>query len=113
MKPEFLIPLFCLLSWQTPALTQEERILNYDTQIEVQEDRSVVVTEYIEVNVTGDLIKRGITRNLPTERSLNGRIVQVKYQIKEIEKNDVPEPYHQESSGGELVLYLDSSDVFL
>ncbi|MBK8501224.1 MAG: DUF2207 domain-containing protein [Saprospiraceae bacterium] len=95
-----------------PGYSQQERILNYDTQIELHKDRSITVTEFIEVYVNGDIIKRGLTRRLPTQRNLNGKSVSVKYDILEVEKNGQPEPYRKESNNG-LMLYLGSADVFL
>ena len=94
------------------AARSVEKILHYDTQIEVMVDRSITVTEFIEVNVTGDKIKRGITRFLPTSRNLNEKSVQVKYEILEIEKNGVSEPYREADEGG-LMLYLGQRDVIL
>jgi uncharacterized membrane protein YgcG len=107
-----LLPFFLIISGISLG-AQTERILNYDTQIEVHEDRSITVTEFIEVYVAGDRIKRGITRSLPTRRNLNDKSVRVRYQILEVEKNGVTEPYHQESSGQNLMLYLGSQDVLL
>ncbi len=91
---------------------QDEKILNYDTQIEVNENRSITVTEYIEVQVASDQIKRGITRNLPTSRNLADKSVRLNYKILEVEKDGEPEPYHSEK-GADLVLYLGSRDVLL
>jgi hypothetical protein len=75
-----LLPFFLIISGISLG-AQTERILNYDTQIEVHEDRSITVTEFIEVYVAGDRIKRGITRSLPTRRNLNDKSVRVRYQI--------------------------------
>ncbi|MCB0689541.1 MAG: DUF2207 domain-containing protein, partial [Saprospiraceae bacterium] len=108
--------LICLaiffFSMPSGLLGQMERILNYDTQIEVNSDRSITVTEFIQVYVNGDRIKRGITRRLPQKRNLNGKTVSVKYQILEVEKDGQEEPYHTESNG-DLMMYLGSRDVFL
>ncbi|MCB0664310.1 MAG: DUF2207 domain-containing protein [Saprospiraceae bacterium] len=91
---------------------QTERILNYDTQIEVNTDRSITVTEFIEVYVNGDKIKRGITRRLPKNRNMKGRTTRMDYEILEIEKNGQEEPYHREEHG-DIMLYLGSRDVLL
>ncbi len=64
----FLILIFAF-SVTCSVLSQEEKILHYDVQIEVNVDRSILVTEYIEVNVRGEKIQRGITRFLPTSRN--------------------------------------------
>lgn len=111
MKFRFLA-IFLILFLCGAVVAQEERIISYDTQIEVQKDRSIIVTELIQVYVTGDIIKRGITRNLPQSRYLNDKEVSVKYKILEVEKNGISEPYHTEDSG-DLMLYMGEKDVFL
>ena len=110
--PAFMIMLVVLLQPVT-ALTQSERILNYDTRIEVHPDRSITVSENIQVQVTGQVIKRGITRYLPGKRSLNHRTVRMKYDIQEVQKNDQKEPYRTESANGGMMMYLGSKDVLL
>ncbi len=112
MKSEILILFLSLFFIQHTLSSQGERILDYKTEIEVKTDRSIIVTEYIEVFATGDVIKRGITRNLPKQRYLNDRTVGIKYEILEVEKDGKPEPYLSED-GGDLILYLGSQDVFL
>ncbi len=94
------------------ASSQEEKILHYDVNIEVQSDRSISVVEFMEVQVGGDRIKRGITRRLPTQRLLNGQEVRVKYKKIEIEKDGRPEPYHVEK-GQDLMLYVGRKEVLL
>ncbi|MDX1586214.1 MAG: DUF2207 domain-containing protein [Balneolaceae bacterium] len=110
------------LSWAFVALfvftsltgqAQKERILDYHTRIEVEDDRSITVTETIKVHVEGFVFKRGITRYLPTTRYLNDRLVNVHYDIKRVEKDGQKEPYHTESQGNGIVLYLGSRDVYL
>lgn len=95
------------------GLAQQERILEYNTSIEVKDDRSIRVTETIRVNVKGDIFKRGITRYLPTTRYLNDRLVNVHYDIQEVRKNGQKEPYHTDGQGNGIVMYVGSQDVFL
>ena len=113
MKLEFSIPLFCFLFFAQSAFCQQERILNYVTDIEVHEDRSITVTEAIKVYVSGDVIKRGITRSLPSQRSFNGRRIGMRYKILEVKKNGVPESYHRASGGGGEILYLGKKEILL
>ena len=88
------------------GFAQDERILDYHTQIEVSDDRSILVTETIKVHVEGMVFKRGITRYLPTSRYLNDKLVNVRYDIKKVEKDGVKEPYHSAGQGQGIVLYL-------
>jgi hypothetical protein len=92
---------------------QDERILDYHTEIEVRTDRSILVTETLKVRVTGAVIKRGITRFLPGQRELNEARVRVNYHILEVKRDGKRERYHTESSGGGKMMYLGSKDVFL
>ncbi|MFT4567659.1 MAG: putative membrane protein YgcG [Saprospiraceae bacterium] len=112
MDLKYLIFLLCL-ALQIEGFAQREFIKNYDTKIEVQTDRSVEITEFIEVYVGGNVIKRGITRSLPVRRSLNGRNVRMNYEIIEVVKNGEDEPYRSESQGRDLMLYLGERDVIL
>ena len=51
-----------------PASRAEERILSFDSRIEVEKSGVLRVTETIEVWAEGNKIKRGIFRDLPTDR---------------------------------------------
>ena len=60
-----------VLLWSVVLLTAsvagaDERILSYDSRIEVRSDSSLEVTETIRVRAKGNRIKRGIFRELPT-----------------------------------------------
>ena len=112
MNLKYLIFIICL-TLQIQVDAQQEYIKNYDTKIEVQTDRSVLITEFIEVYVGGNIIKRGITRNLPVRRNLNGRNVRMNYDIIEVVKDGEDEPFHTESQGRDLMLYLGQRDVIL
>ncbi|MBT8221492.1 MAG: DUF2207 domain-containing protein, partial [Bacteroidia bacterium] len=108
-----LISLLIFSFWQLNSYAQTERILNYHVDLEVIDDRSILVTENIKVYVGGDIIKRGITRYLPGKRSLNEKTVDMKYEILEVKKDGVKEPYHTGSRNGGLMLYLGEEDVLL
>jgi len=97
----------------TSLFAQKERILNFDTQIEVHSDRSITVIEFIEVYASGDRIKRGITRSLPLRRMLNEQETRMHYDIVQVERDGKKESYKEESNGGHKILYLGKSDVFL
>lgn len=112
MNLKYLVTSFLLLLFSASGFAQAERILSYDTQIEVHEDRSITVTEFIEVYAAGVEIKRGITRSLPSKRYLKDQLVSMSYKILEVEKDGQPESYRLESSGDQI-LYIGRRDVFL
>ncbi len=69
----FFILLGLLLLWPGAAMAQRgERILNYDSRIEVYQNGQLMVTEKIKVMSTGDKIKRGIYRDFPTTYKARG-----------------------------------------
>ena len=65
----------------TQLSAQQERITNYDVLIEIQNDRSIIVTENISVYAAGTRIKRGITRSLPKTRNFQGKRRAMQYKI--------------------------------
>ena len=113
MKLELLISYLACLLLINPVMSQEERILNYDVQLEVHEDRSITVLEYIKVYAAGDRIKRGPTRSLPGNRDLQGKTVRMQYDIEEVQKDGKAEPYHIQNSGNGKTLYIGQKDVLL
>ena len=113
MKLRSLISVLAYLCVVIPAFGQEERILHYDIQIEVQTDRSIDVSESITVYVTGDKIKRGLTRSLPTTRNLKDTKIKMKYDITEVRKNGEIEPFTISRSGGRQTLRIGDKNVFL
>lgn len=102
--------LFCFQN----GWAQEERILNYEVILDVNKDRSIKVREEITVNVTGDIIKRGITRSLPRSRTyVNGNTKSIRYNISKIQRDGQPESYHSRNVNGMEILYLGNRDVYL
>ncbi len=107
-----LIALLLLLA-TVSSTAQEERITDFEVEVVVKKDRSISVTEWITVVATGRAIKRGITRNFPTHRRMNGRSVGMKYDIVNIQKNNKDEPYFTRSSDHGFTIYIGQKEVFL
>lgn len=91
----------------------EERIIDFDVVLQVNDDCSIDVKEYIKVYANGTKIKRGITRNLPSKRQMTHRSLKMKYDIIEIRKNDVEEPYFTEDYKNGFMIYIGQRDVLL
>lgn len=74
-----------------------ERILDYDSLIEVHLDGSLEITETIRVRAEGHQIRRGIYRNFPTRYfdRLNNRVV-VGFEVLEVLRDGQPEPWFTE-----------------
>ncbi len=91
-----------------------ERIITYQSYITIHKDRTLTVTETIKVICANQQIQHGIFRTFPTrykDRFLN--TVRIKFQIIEVMKNGLPEPYHTEKVSNGIKLYIGSKDVFL
>jgi uncharacterized membrane protein YgcG len=105
----FLVFICIQKSW-----SQEERILQYDVVIKVNENRSLLIHENIIVQATGNQIKRGIYRSLPKKRNHpDGKSKAIRYKILEIKMNGKETDYHTRQSGKYETLYIGKKDVFL
>ena len=107
-----LILLCCWLLVQS-AIAQE-RILDFQSTIVVNKDRSVDVTEIIKVKAEEQNIEHGIFRDIITmvinER---GRKQALKIAVTEVLRNGVPEPFITEPNNNVTRIRIGSADVFL
>lgn len=89
--------LFVLLALAgLPALAQE-RILSYDSDVAVNADGSLEVTERIRVRAEGVNIRRGIYRDFPTRyRDRLGNRVVVALQVLDVQRDGRSEPWFTE-----------------
>ncbi|MFY1046998.1 DUF2207 domain-containing protein [Chryseobacterium sp. GP-SGM7] len=99
---------------EQPAMVDNiERIINFHTDIDVNKNSGLSITEKIKVHSEGENIKRGIFRTLPLVRNLNDRTQKVNYNIVSVKKNGVDEDYHEEIEDGYLKIYLGNKDIIL
>jgi uncharacterized membrane protein YgcG len=76
------------------TFSEEERILDFSSNIKVNQDASILVTEDITVYANGQTIKHGIYRDFPTTYKDNsGNNYVVGFEVKEVKVNDIPEAY--------------------
>ena len=81
-----------------PAHAQDERILDYHSEIRIQADASVEVTEHITVRSLQRNIRRGIYRDFPTRyRDRFGNRVKVDFEVIEVLRDGEPEPWFTEN----------------
>lgn len=96
------------------AQNTSERIINYDTKIEVLESADVIITENITVFANQNQIKRGIFRTFPTTyKGSRGERVRVGFEILSVQKNGVREPYFVENASNGKKIYIGDADIFL
>ncbi len=96
---------------QTP---HGERILSYDSQIVVNDDSTMTVTENIKVTVEGEQIRHGIYRDFPTRyKDIYGNDYVVDFTVIKILCNGVNENYRTVPlSNGERI-YIGNKNVYL
>ena len=96
----------------TPA--QQERILSFDSHIDIRADGDVVVAETIRVVAAGKKIQRGIYRDFPTRyRNRRGSQVTVRFEVLEVLRDNRPDAYHTEQQSNGMRVYIGEKDVFL
>jgi uncharacterized membrane protein YgcG len=91
-----------------------ERILDYRSEIDVRPDAAVIVAEHIAVEARGEVIRRGIYRDFPTDyRDRLGNRYRVGFEVLEVTRNGAPEPYHTERRANGVRVYVGSADRFV
>lgn len=91
-----------------------EAILSYSSIIDVQTDRSIIVTETIRVNAEGREIQRGIWRYIPTEsRGDNGYAIGHGLEVLEVLRDGQPDDWHSETEATGERIYIGDADVYL
>ncbi|MFQ5785592.1 MAG: DUF2207 domain-containing protein [Alphaproteobacteria bacterium] len=93
---------------------ESERVLAFASQIKVQADGGVAVTETITVVAAGRQIKRGIYRDFPTRyKDRAGNVVRVGFEIVSVLRDGRPEPYFLDDLGNGTRVYIGRRDVLL
>lgn len=96
------------------AAHADERILSYDSRIEVRSDSSLEVLETIQVQAEGSRIRRGIFREFPTLYTRrDGSKVAVGFDVLSVRRNGLDEPYHSERRSNGVAVYIGRKDYFL
>jgi uncharacterized membrane protein YgcG len=103
-----------LLSVAPPLATAAETIRNFSSQISVHPDSSMTVTEKITVRSEGRDIRRGIIRDFPTSyKDRLDNTVKVGFQVQEVLRDGLPEPYSIESVSNGVKIRIGQKDIFL
>jgi uncharacterized membrane protein YgcG len=102
-----------LLAW--PALlAADERILEYRSELRLQRDGSLAVTETIRVRAEGREIRRGIYRDFPTRyRDRWGNRVNVRFEPLAVRRNGQTEAWHTENRSNGVRVYFGRADHLL
>ncbi len=116
MKRGMRLPCATLVALTLAATVdaQSERILNFDSRIEIRADASLVVTETIRVRAAGDAIKRGIYRDFPQlYRGRWGLRQRTGFHVLQARRDGRPETFSMVPRENGQRVYLGRNDVML
>jgi len=103
----------CLFIWPRVSSAQE-RIIEFDSLITVNQDGSLIVEEKITAEALGQEIKRGIYRDFPTRyKDRLGNNYKVGFEILEVLRDGQMESYHTENLSNGIRIYFGKSDYYL
>lgn len=103
-----------MLPLTTFAQEPQEVILSYHSDISIQADSSMVVTENIKVVSTGEQIKHGIYRDFPIAyKDTYGNRYIVGFEILDVKRDGYSEPYHVQKSGNGERIYIGDAQTFI
>ena len=96
------------------GLQADERILDYHSEIQVQPDGALHVTETIRVRAEGRAIRRGIYRDFPTRYTdrIGNRVV-VDFTPVSVRRDGGSEPWHTERLGNGVRIYAGSANTLI
>ena len=95
------------------AASAAEQINSYNVAIVVEKDGDLLITETIDVTSEGNLIRRGIFRDLPRLYKDDGAELPYQYDIKRIRRDGRKEKYNVSSVGNAVRWRIGDPDVFL
>ena len=106
------VVLLALLLALAPPSRADERILRFDSQVAIQPDGSLEVTEDIRVRVEGNAIRRGIYRDFPTRYKdrLGNRVV-VEFTLVDVLRDGRPTPHFTEKRGNGVRINTGNDDL--
>jgi uncharacterized membrane protein YgcG len=100
------------LALLAPAVRADERILSFQSDVQVLADGALEVIETITVRAEGRDIKRGIYRDFPTVyRDRFDNRVQVRFEVISVRRNGAPEAWFTKSLSDGVRVYMGRKDV--
>jgi len=109
----WLALLLAALAFLPGAASADERILSWRSDIAVQPDSSLDVTETIRVRAEDEDIKHGILRDFPTLYRRDGRRIRVGFDVESVERDGHSEPYETEGITGGVRIKIGDAGTYL
>jgi uncharacterized membrane protein YgcG len=103
----------CFLALSAVA---EEKVNRFDVGITVQADGDILVSETISVFSEGDVIRRGIFRDLPrfyADDANEGDKLPYQYDVRRVTRDGNREPYETETDGNTFRIRIGDPDIFI
>jgi uncharacterized membrane protein YgcG len=107
------ILLAALALWLPGAASADERILSWRSDIQIEPDGSLEVTETLRVNAEGDGIRHGLLRDFPTLYRQDGRQVRVGFDVRGVERDGQKEPYKTEAIDNGIRVRIGDADTLV
>jgi len=103
-----------LLLLLSTAVSAAEYIESFHSDIEVQRNGDVLVTETIRVHSEGKAIKRGIYRDFPIRyKDVRGRNHRVGFELLSVHRDNRSEAFHTKNRSNGIRVYIGDSSVYL
>jgi hypothetical protein len=114
IRIRLLLSCAALLLGSLPSRAQTEQILSFHSEITLEDDSSLQVTETIEVIAAGNQIRHGIFREFPTDYRdpFNNRYV-VGFQMLSATRDSVNEPFRVEDYANGKRIYLGDPNLLV
>ena len=110
--PRLMLSILLLLL--SASVSAAEYIESYHSDIEVQPNGDLLITETIRVHAEGKAIRRGIYRDFPTRyRDLEGINHTVGFELLSVKRDNRSEPFRTESLSNGTRVYIGDRDVYL
>ncbi len=110
----FLTLVACLLLGTAAAAKNHERITEFRSDVIVQPDGVLTVTETIKVVAAGRQIKRGILRDFPTTyEGRYGQTIRIGFDVIGVRRDGRPEPFKIERVSNGVRIRIGDKNVFI
>lgn len=116
MKKYILLFLLLMISFLTygQVIHNNERIINYHSDLQIDSTGRLLVTEHIKVYTTGEIIKRGLVRTIPMVRKdAKGNMKNVDVNVLEVLRDGKKEKTFITIRNEYITIYTGSEDYIL
>ncbi|MBT7181146.1 MAG: DUF2207 domain-containing protein [Acidiferrobacteraceae bacterium] len=109
-----LVAAFAAVTTPVSGAAADERILSFDSDIQIGSSGVLTVKETITVSAQGQKIKRGIYRDFPTQyRDHKNRNRNVSFNLVSVTRNGEPEPSHIKDLNNGVRIYIGQKNKLL